>query len=207
MSLLAALTPIVFQITTSIRNATSRERFITILAIYLCPHGLPGLCGLYLHTQKKRKLFVMQLIKRLQTVEREVKDAGFLGITFQTSLLQKHLSIRRAKLVLSLGIAGFHLCFWSTYQCRENHWVLKCECALLFIIRLSFLFNDKEGKMELGRLSSSSLLRQKFFNSKQLKKWPWISTRNLQRSVGFEAWIYFFLIKKMLSWYWNELGQ
>lgn len=147
MSLLAALTPIVFQITTSPRDAASRERFTTSLAVYLCQLGLPGLHELYLCTRKKRKLLVMELIKRLWTVQRAVKDAGFSGRTFQTSLLQKHLSIRRSKLVLNLSITGFHLCFWS---CTDNNVerarVLKCESALLFISRFSFLFNDKEGK-------------------------------------------------------------
>lgn len=191
MSLLAALTPIVFWITTNIRDATSRERFTTILAIYLCPHGLPGSCELYLHTQKKRKLLVMKLIKRLQTVEREVKDVGFLGRTFQTSLLQNHLSIRKSKLVLSLSIAGFLLCFWS---CTHNNAEKTTElsnvsflCCLL-LDSASCSVRKMEGNMELERLSSSSLLRQMFFNSKQLKKWPWISTRNLQRPMGFETW-------------------
>lgn len=188
MSLLAALTPIVFQITTNIRDATSRERFTTILAIYLCPHGLPGPCELCLHTQKKRKLLVMELIKRLQTVEREAKD-GFLGRALQTSVVKNRLSIRRSKLVLSLSIAGFRLCFWScTHNSVEKTTEFSNVSVLCCLLSDSASCSVTKDKMELERPSSSSLLRQIFFNSKQLKKWPGISTRNLQRPVGFEAW-------------------
>jgi len=54
----------------------------------------------------------MEEIKRLETVEREVKDIRFLRRTLQTSL-QKHLSIRSSRLVLSHSIMVFHLCFYS----------------------------------------------------------------------------------------------
>lgn len=159
-SLLAALTHILFPVTISIRNATGRERFITILAIDVWAHCLLTASlylqyKLYLHIMREEKILGNGREKKPgNSWEREVKDIGFLGRTLQTSSFQKHLSKRSSKLVLSHSIMVFHLCFQScTHNNIEtNTWVSKCECALLFIARLHFLFNSKDrGQDETGK--------------------------------------------------------
>jgi len=56
MSVLAALTHILFQIAISIRDATGRERFVTILAVAVRAHGLPGQYELCLHIMREEKI-------------------------------------------------------------------------------------------------------------------------------------------------------
>lgn len=85
-------------------------------------------------------------------------------------------------------------------QRRSKHWVsrLRVPCWAS-PAHASCSAAAMEEEMKLGRISSSSVFRQIFFNSEQLKKWPWISARSLQRLTGFEAWDLHFCCFKQRS--------
>lgn len=151
---------------------------------------------------ERRKLWGTEELKkkRLETVEREVKDSGFLGRTLQTSSFQKHLSIRSSKLVLGNSITVFHLCFCNNTKTNTEFPNVSVLCCLPSD-RASCSITKMEGKMKLERISSSSVFRQIIFQFRTAKKITMNLCQKFTKAYGIWGMaLSFLLIKSMLLW-------